>query len=102
LCSAPGIVIDALSNGTREFGLDEESLAKSRTDHCFPTVQDLQNAFHGDDFSRIQGSIGETSRYFRVIALVTIGTSQMTMYSLLFRDEQSHLIQPVMRTFSTD
>ena len=28
LCTAPGIVIDALSNGTREFGLDEQSLAR--------------------------------------------------------------------------
>jgi general secretion pathway protein K len=102
LCSAPGIVIDALSNGTREFGLDEESLAKSRTDHCFPTPDDLRNAFHGKDFDTIANSIDDKTSYFRITALVTIGTSQMTMYSLLYRDEATHLIQPVMRTFSTD
>jgi general secretion pathway protein K len=102
LCTAPGIVIDALSEGTREFGLDEQSLARSRTDHCFPTVSDLQGSIQGKDFERISDYIGETTAYFRVTALVTIGTSQMTLYSLLHRDETTHLVRPVMRTFSTD
>jgi len=102
LCTAPGIVIDALSDGTREFGLDEQSLARSRTDHCFPTVSDLQGSFQGKDFERISDYVGESTSYFRVTALVTIGTSQMTLYSLLHRDATTHLVRPVMRTFTTD
>ena len=95
-------MIDALSNGTREFGLDEQSLAKGRTDHCFPTPDDLRNSFHGQDFNTIANYIDDKTSYFRVTALVTIGTSQMTLYSLLHRDEATHLVRPVMRTFGTD
>ncbi|HEY7378502.1 MAG TPA: type II secretion system minor pseudopilin GspK [Steroidobacteraceae bacterium] len=102
VCSASGIVIDALSDGTREFSLDEQSLAKQRTDHCFPTPQDLQNSFHGAGSETLSQYIDDKTSYFRVTALVTIGTSQMTLYSLLRRDETTHLVRPVMRTLAAD
>jgi len=102
VCTAPGAVIDALSDGTREFSLDEQSLAKQRSDHCFPTPQDLQNSFHGEGSQTLTQYIDDKTSYFRVTALVTIGTSQMTLYSLLRRDETTHLVRPVMRTLATE
>ena len=103
VCTAPGILIDAMNeSGTHEFGVDEASLAKQRTDKCFPTLQDLQNAFHGQGADKITQYMDEKTSYFRVTALVTIGTSQMTMYSLLRRDETTHLVRPVMRTLAAD
>lgn len=102
LCTAPGVVIDALSDGTREFGIDEKALARSRADHCFPTVNDLKGGMQGPDFDRIANYVGETTAYFRVTAFVTIGTSQMSLYSLLHRDGTTHLVRPVMRSFGTE
>lgn len=103
VCTAPGIVIDSMNqSGTREFGVDEQSLAKQRTDKCFPTLQDLQNSFHGQGADTITKYMAEKTSYFRVTALVTIGTSQLTLYSLLRRDETTHLVRPVMRTLAAD
>ncbi|HKE44985.1 MAG TPA: type II secretion system minor pseudopilin GspK [Steroidobacteraceae bacterium] len=102
VCTAPGAVIDALSDGAREFSLDEQGLAKQRADHCFPTPQDLQNSFHGTGSETLTQYIDDKTSYFRVTALITIGTSQMTLYSLLRRDENTHLVRPVMRYFATE
>jgi general secretion pathway protein K len=101
VCTAPGLVIDALSDGTQEFGLDPEGLARQREQKCFPTVDDLRAAFGEDDYQRIADRVGESSSYFRVIALVSIGSTQLNLYSLLHR-ESSGLARPVMRSFGTD
>ncbi len=38
VCTAPGIVLDALIENVREFGLSPEDLAKRRESGCFPTL----------------------------------------------------------------
>jgi len=44
---------------------------------------------------------GTTSHYFRLTSLVTIGTSEFNLYSLLLMDSQ-YFIHPVQRSFSPD
>jgi general secretion pathway protein K len=101
VCTAPGIVIDALSDGTREFGIDPEGLARQREERCFPTIDDLRAAFGEDVFQRVQEQVSESSSYFRVTAVVSIGSTQLSLYSLLHR-ESSGASRPVMRSLGSD
>jgi general secretion pathway protein K len=101
VCTAPGIVIDALSDGTKEFGVDPEGLARQREERCFPTTDDLRAAFGEDGFQRVEDQVSEASSYFRVTAVVSIGSTQLSMYSLL-RRESSGVARPVLRSLGTE
>jgi general secretion pathway protein K len=101
VCTAPGIVLDALSDGTKEFGIDPEGLARQREERCFPTVDDLRAALGDDVFQRVSEQVGEASSYFRVIAVVSIGSTELSLYSLLHRDS-SGMARPVLRSFGSE
>jgi general secretion pathway protein K len=101
VCTAAGIVIDAMSDGTKEFGVDPEGLARQREERCFPTVDDLRAAFGDDVFQRISDQVSEASSYFRVTAVVSIGSTQLSLYSLLHR-ESSGAARPVLRSLGSD
>jgi len=104
VCTAPGVLIDALiGEGHSEFGRDPEQMAKDREAGCHPTMQDLQAAFGGDTdaWNKVQGRISQTSSHFRLISIVTIGSAEFTLYSLL-RREATGQVSVLMRSFSQD
>jgi general secretion pathway protein K len=65
VCTAPGMVLDALSEGSREFGLNPEDLATRRKDACFPTLEDLRGALGDTVYNELKDSLTESSSYFR-------------------------------------
>lgn len=101
VCTAPGIVLDALSENVREFGLNPDDLAKRRANGCFPTLADLRGAFGDADYNKVKDSIAESSSYFGATVWVTIGTTDFTLYSLLVRG-QGGLVRPQLRSFGTE
>ncbi len=101
VCTAPGIVLDALTEGVREFGLNPEDLAKRRTDACFPTLNELQGALGDEEYNKVKDSLTESSNYFRANVWVTIGTTQFTLYSLLARGTQGP-VRTILRSFGSD
>ena len=100
VCTAPGMVLDALSEGSREFGLNPQDLETRRKDACFPTLEDLRGALGDAAYNELKNSLTESSRYFRATAWVTIGTTQFTLYSLLARSPGS--VRPVLRSFGSE
>jgi general secretion pathway protein K len=100
VCTAPGIVLDSLSEGTSEFGLDPKNLAVRREDACFPTLEDLRGALGDAAFNELRNSLTESSKYFRATLWVTIGTSEFTLYSLLARSPAT--VRPVLRSFGSE
>lgn len=102
VCTAPGVVLDALNDGTVEYGVDPEALARSREQACFPTKQDLATTFNPQVYQQAEAGLGERSNYFALSALVTIGTTEYSLYSLLYRDPANGLVRPVMRSFVAD
>jgi general secretion pathway protein K len=100
VCTAPGMVLDALTEGSREFGLNPQDLATRRKDACFPTLEDLRGALGDATFNELKNSLTESSSYFRATAWVTIGTTQFTLYSLLARSPGS--IRPALRSFGSE
>ena len=100
VCTAPGIVLDALSEGSREFGLNPDDLANRRKDACFPSLEDLRGALGDAAYDEVKNSLTESSSYFRATVWVTIGTTQFTLYSLLARSGGQ--IRPTLRSFGSD
>lgn len=104
VCSASGVLLDALIGPThREFGLDAEQLGKSRESGCFPARKDFQASFGGDQaaWQKVEDRVGQTSSYFRLTSIVTIGSADFTLYSLLLRD-QTGQVRVLMRSFTPD
>ncbi len=102
ICSARGATLDAFRKQD-EYGLDEEAFEKLRTNAagCFPSLttynETLATAGAGVQASRFTTK----SQYFRLSSLVTIGTSEFNLYSLLYVDSQfrTHVI---MRSYTPD
>jgi general secretion pathway protein K len=107
VCTAPAEVLDSLAVGFRQFSLDPKSLAQQRTSKCFPSLTDLQATLPPTDWQRIlkqnggASMVADNTRFFRLTAVVTIGTSQFTLYSLLLRDKGGQ-VWPILRSWGTD
>jgi general secretion pathway protein K len=103
LCTASAEVLDSLVPGLREYTLDRKNLAEMRKERCFPTVQDFENRLNGDQRQQLRAAetLAERSSYFQATVWVTIGTTQFTLYSLLYRNERTQLIRPILRSFGT-
>jgi general secretion pathway protein K len=101
VCTAPGIVLDALSESTREFGLNPDDLANRRKDACFPTLEDLRGALGDEAYNQVKNSLTESSMFFRATVWVSIGTTQFTLYSLLARAGAGS-VRPALRSFGSE
>jgi general secretion pathway protein K len=106
LCSAAGITLDAMiGNSHREFSiLDPKQLAKNRESACFPPLADYPASFGADTatwLNKVKYRVGQTSSYFRLTSIVTIGTADFALYSLLQRDATGQ-VHVLMRSFTPD
>ena len=103
ICSASGYVLDAMIEGRTEFGSDPARLTSARQSACFPKLTDYVAAFGGDTagFSKVSHRISQNSHYFRLTSIVSIGTAQFALYSLLLRDPSGQ-VRPIQRSFVAD
>ncbi|HEY1491112.1 MAG TPA: hypothetical protein VGF35_00660, partial [Steroidobacteraceae bacterium] len=46
--------------------------------------------------------VGQTSNYFRLTSVVTIGSTEINLYSLLYMDPTSYALRPIQRSFTPD
>ncbi|HEY6484313.1 MAG TPA: type II secretion system minor pseudopilin GspK [Steroidobacteraceae bacterium] len=105
ICSAKGPVLDAFLLTRTEFSLDPQGLAKARATApgCFPTTTEYQAAFESPAaYQAAQSMLSTKSNYFRLSSLVTIGTAEFNLYSLLYQDDQVGLVRPILRSYSAD
>jgi general secretion pathway protein K len=104
VCSAGGALLDSLvGESHREFSLDPERLAKSRESGCFPTLDEFKASFGADTeaLNQMTQRVKQTSNYFRLTSVVTIGSADFNLYSLLQRD-QTGQVHVLMRSFTPD
>jgi general secretion pathway protein K len=101
VCTAPGIVLDALSEAERQFSLNPDYLKDQRQSvGCFPKLTDLQATLGQAEYDKVKNSLAETSSYFGATVWVTIGTTEFTLYSLLARGGTGP-VRPILRSFGT-
>jgi general secretion pathway protein K len=101
VCTAPGVVLDSLSEDAREFSLNPEDLLNRRKSACFPTLEDLRGSLGDATYNELKNSLTESSAYFRATVWVTIGTTQFTLYSLLARGGAG-TVRPALRSFGSE
>lgn len=103
LCTAPPQVLDALVEGQRQFTVGRDNVAELRKERCHPTLEEFESALSNEEKTElIQGRVvDEKSSYFRSTVWVTIGTTQFTLYSLLYRTDRTNLVRPILRSFGT-
>ena len=101
ICTAPAVVLESLADNLNgEFSGNPEVMTTSRKTGCFPDK---------DTFMKIAGAkavgnmvpTGTNSSYFRLTTRVTLGTTEFTLYSLLYRAPGGGKITPVLRSFGT-
>jgi general secretion pathway protein K len=118
VCSADPWVLDALT-GHQQFSADPQQFEKDReaAGTCFPTPAQVEQAA-GD----VQGTspttpnqpvpgtvqpqtlanlLTDKSRWFRLTSFVTLGSTQFSVYTVLFLDSTG-MARPVMRSFTPD
>jgi general secretion pathway protein K len=49
-----------------------------------------------------RSKFGQTSNYFRLTSVVSIGSTEFNLYSLLYQDGQQRMVRPIQRSFSPD
>jgi general secretion pathway protein K len=104
LCTAPLEVLDSLVEGNIEYSRAPDTNNDLRKERCFPNKREFQSgAMSGlpaDEKQELDDMLDETSNYFRATVWVTIGTTQFTLYSLLYRT-QGNQVRPILRSFGT-
>ncbi len=100
VCTATARVLAALVEGGTGFG-DAEALLGNRRDHCFPRLDDLRASIDEAEFAALQASLAENTNWFRITTIVSIGTSQLTLYSLLERNPAGG-VRAVVRSIGTE
>ncbi|HLQ12165.1 MAG TPA: type II secretion system minor pseudopilin GspK [Steroidobacteraceae bacterium] len=100
ICTAPGLVLDAVAGGQRAYAIDAKEMALQRQHNpCYP---DMAGYMSGLGTAQKAGlNIGTTSSYFRLRTWITIGTTRFTLYSLLEQDPSGQT-RPIFRTFGTE
>ena len=102
ICSARAELLNALGPaGTTNFS-DPANLAKNRTEGCFPAKQDF-DALYSDAAARQKADAMVTvlSNYFTLNSIVTIGTTQFALYSLLHQEGDMR-VRSIQRSFTAD
>jgi general secretion pathway protein K len=99
ICTAPALVLESLADSlSGEYSNSPEVLANGRKTGCFPDKATL-NAVLGAQASQLQYLFTDNSQYFRLTTHVTLGTTEFTLYSLLYVGTTK--VTPLLRTFGT-
>jgi general secretion pathway protein K len=108
VCTASGLVLDSLAPGLDRFGQDPKALAANREKGCFPGRNDVESAISSvvqvaaeQDKIKFNPGYGESSKWFRGTTVVSIGTTELTLYSLFERNSGQYA-RVVLRTLGTE
>lgn len=94
--TATPVVLASLSEGMSVF--EAESIAEGRIDAPFESLDDV-----GDEVGpEARALLSVNTEYFRAIARVTLGTTRLTMYSLVERDATLGTVRVRLRTFGSE
>jgi general secretion pathway protein K len=98
VCTAPAPVLESLADSlSGEYS--DAVLANGRQTGCFPDPNTL-NAVLGKNAQQLATRFGDTSQFFRLTTRVTLGTTEFTLYSLLYRGPGGK-VTPLLRSFGT-
>ncbi|MBF8293245.1 MAG: Type secretion system protein [Steroidobacteraceae bacterium] len=92
--------VTTITELSTDFG-DTDSLLANRRAGCFPTIEDVKATLSNEDFLALHPAISESSDWFRAVTAVSIGTSELTLYSLIERNDNGSS-RTVLRSTGTE
>ena len=99
VCTAPALVLESLADSlSGEY--NDQVLANGRKSGCFPDVPTLTAVIGPKNAAQIATQFADTSQFFRLTTRVTLGTTEFTLYSLLYRGPGGK-VTPLLRSFGT-
>jgi general secretion pathway protein K len=98
VCTAPAWVLESLAPNLGEY--TPEVLAVGRKSGCFPDLNTFRTVVGPHSLAAINGRFDSKSQYFRLTTRVTLGTTEFTLYSLLYRGNGGK-VTPMLRSFGT-
>ena len=103
ICTAPALVLESLSeNLSGEYSRNPEVMASARKTGCFPERATLKQHSRQRRPAKLAPRHFDTkSSYFRLTTRVTLGTTEFTLYSLLYAGPQGGKVTPLLRSFGT-
>jgi type II secretory pathway component PulK len=121
VCSAPPLVLDAYL-GAQQFSIDSQfNQNRATAGGCWPKKSDFMAAYNStkhsypnpNPFNTLAGGAGggqqppdiqtlldQKSSWFRLTTVVESGSTEFTVYSLLYLDRNTGMVRPVMRSFT--
>jgi general secretion pathway protein K len=100
VCTASGLILDSLTLNQRLFSGNPDALIKGRKSGCFPDLATLKNQVSPTDWDGMKDQVVQKTDYFRLTTIVTLGSTEFTLYSLLWRNS-SKKATPILRSFGT-
>jgi len=110
VCTATGMVLDSLATSHQEFSTAEglRNLAENRKNGCFPDLNYVRKVFGGDaSYAKLTTAhlsyLAENTSYFRANMVITLGTVELPLYSVLHRNGTGNnaRTQVIQRNFYT-
>ena len=108
VCTAAAEVLDSLATTRTQFGNNTNTFTSNRANGCFPRLSEVKNDFRGDpDFDKLIATypdyLVETTNYFRANILVTLGSTELAMYSVInrFGNGNNAKVRVIQRSFGT-
>jgi general secretion pathway protein K len=99
ICTASAPVLESLLGNSSAGEYNPEVLAAGRKTGCFPDATSFGNIL-GTQHTAMAKYYGTKSQYFRLTTRVTLGTTEFTLYSLLYRGNGGK-VTPMLRSFGT-
>ena len=100
VCTASALVLESFADDLRgEYSGSPEVLTGGRKEGCFPDAATFTKIV-GAAEPKLARLIAEKSSYFRLTTRVTLGTTEFTLYSLLYQGTGGK-VTPLLRTFGT-
>jgi general secretion pathway protein K len=99
LCTAPALVLESLAEGLSGEWSNSAVLTNGRKSGCFPDLQTFTNVAGPKAMATLGTPLGTQSQYFQLTTRVALGTTEFTLYSLLFCGTAK--VTPLLRSFGT-
>ena len=103
ICTAPALVLESLAAElSGEYAQSPDLLINGRKTGCFPDKNAFTNivkGLSGKAGDQLTDRFDDKSQYFRLTTRVILGTTEFTIYSLLYRSNGK--VMPLLRTFGT-
>jgi general secretion pathway protein K len=100
VCTASGPVLDSLKDNMNDYSGNPQLLQSERKTGCFPDLPTIRRVLGPTAAPLVNSVLVDNSPYFLLTTRITLGTTEFTLYSLLWRGNGGK-VTPLLRSFGS-